>query len=256
MGLNNVQYYEAGIRAIDKELRDLPDGALAKYGPYYYEIHGAARKGITRDAQRVRQLARKAFLLKKRRHFECNLLLAKEQSRRYMTEEPIEMIRELPPSLRELPAACFLHPSVPGWLNSDTVEDIGFEDGLIYLTNSGIRVRSKSERTIADALDQNGIPYLYEAGLMLGGEIRYPDFTIRRPFDEKVFLWEHFGRMDQEDYRNAMTRKMSLYARYGYISFDNLICTFEHDLLDVTRIQRYIELFLLCESSWSTARNR
>ena len=248
MELKDTRFYEAAIDAIHKELKELPAGVLAKYGGFYYEITGRIHRGVTKDPQRVRRLARKAFLLKQLCHFESNLLLAQEQDRKFMKEEPIEIIRGLPLFLQELPIDYFFHPSISGWVNSDTSLGSVFADSLVYVTNSGIRVRSKSERMIADALDQNGIPYLYDAGLALGEEVRYPDFTIRRPFDGKVFLWEHFGLMDDREYEQKTIRKLALYARHGYFPFDNLICTYERDMLDASRIQKYIEVFRLTGS--------
>ena len=124
-------------------------------------------------------------------------------------------------------------------------ENMNHIDGLIYLTGSGLRVRSKSERTITDALDQNKIIYRYEETLKLGNVIFHPDFTVYRPSDGKVFLWEHLGLMNQNEYRNKTIEKLSLYARYGFLPFDNMIFTFEQDLLNPACIHSIIEVFLL-----------
>jgi hypothetical protein len=116
---------------------------------------------------------------------------------------------------------------------------------LIYLTNSGIRVRSKSERTIADALHQYAIPFRYEAALALDSEIKYPDFAIFRPSDGKLFLWEHFGLMDQDVYREKAIDKLYIYTRNGFYPFVNLICTYEQTLQNPSQIHSLIEIFLL-----------
>ena len=71
------------------------------------------------------------------------------------------------------------------------------------------------------------------------------DFTISRPSDGKLFLWEHFGLMDDDEYRQNTIKKISLYARYGFFPFENLICTYERDLQNPTHILEIIDLFLV-----------
>ena len=68
---------------------------------------------------------------------------------------------------------------------------------LIYQTKSGILVRSKSERMIADFLSEHGIPFRYEAKLLIDGKAYYPDFMILCE-DDTLILWEHFGLMSQD----------------------------------------------------------
>ena len=62
--------------------------------------------------------------------------------------------------------------------------------------------------------------------------------------DGKTILWEHFGLMDKTDYRNAAIKKILLYAQHGFFPFNNLICTYEKDLRDVSQIQRLIKMFI------------
>ncbi|MDD6311330.1 MAG: hypothetical protein PUB09_05320 [Firmicutes bacterium] len=70
-----------------------------------------------------------------------------------------------------------------------------YKDELLHVTNGGVRVRSKSERSIGNLLEKYGIPYRYEMEMrvnvswMQGVEIYdgsgyksyYPDFTIMLP---------------------------------------------------------------------------
>lgn len=100
------------------------------------------------------------------------------------------------------------------------------EFGIV--TNKGERVRSKSEKMIADRLTQLGIPYRYEAKLVLkDGTVIHPDFTLldmRRRCE--VYL-EHWGRMDDADYAENAVKRMRLYERNGIIGNDRLLMTFE-----------------------------
>lgn len=95
-------------------------------------------------------------------------------------------------------------------------------------TLRGELVRSKSEVFIADSLFRSGIRYKYEQPLMLeSGSRVHPDFTILHPATHEQFYWEHFGMMDDEDYRADCLRKISMYWNCGPIPGQRLICTFE-----------------------------
>ena len=104
-----------------------------------------------------------------------------------------------------------------------------FEDGQkVILTERGERVRSKSEKIIADKLYSMGIPYRYECPLWLDGNVRfYPDFTVlRMPAREEVYF-EHFGMMDDIGYVEGMTYKLSTYEKNGIYLGVNLFVTYE-----------------------------
>lgn len=101
-------------------------------------------------------------------------------------------------------------------------------DMQVIVTERGERVRSKSEKNIADKLYMLGIPYRYEYLVYLEGNIKvYPDFTIlRMPEREEVYL-EHFGMMDDMDYVNKTMHKLSTYEKNGIYLGVNLFITFE-----------------------------
>lgn len=104
-----------------------------------------------------------------------------------------------------------------------------FEDEEIeIITERGERVRSKSEKIIADKLYSLGIPYRYEYPLELAGKVRmYPDFTILKlPEREEVYL-EHFGRMDDPDYVDNVMYKLNTYEKNKIYPGINLFFTHE-----------------------------
>jgi hypothetical protein len=245
MYIKDDKYYEKEIGMIKQELAKLPESHLTKRGSFFYETTGTIQKGVTKDQKKIKQLARKAYLIQRLKHLEWNYSFAEKFFGRFKTESPAEIIKVLPSFYRTLPVIYFFHPSVHDQIENTKVGNPSHIEGLVYLTSSGIRVRSKSERSIADALDQYEIPYHYEAALALDSEKRYPDFTIYRPSDGKMILWEHFGLMDQDRYRNKSIEKLSFYARHGFFPYDNLICTYEQDLLDPAYIQEIIEAHLL-----------
>ncbi len=103
-----------------------------------------------------------------------------------------------------------------------------WDDGVEIYTDKGERVRSKSEKIIADKLYKENIAYRYEYPLEIpGGGIIYPDFTILDEKKRRNIILEHFGLMDNDEYANNAISKMQLYDREGYVLGDNFFCTME-----------------------------
>ncbi len=114
-----------------------------------------------------------------------------------------------------------------GWTTQDYPQK-GFNNTATeYNTKRGIRVRSKSEVIIADILDMLEIPFLYEKPLRLQEGIVHPDFTLLNVKEKKEVYWEHFGMMDDIEYRNHAFNKIRNYENSGYYLNDKLIITFE-----------------------------
>ncbi|MDA8127662.1 MAG: AAA family ATPase [Betaproteobacteria bacterium] len=85
------------------------------------------------------------------------------------------------------------------------------QEGLIHLTSKGVAVRSMSELAIAEALTASGVTYEYEKALTLGGQTRYPDFTIEDEISGRTIYWEHLGMLENEGYRSAWEKKLAWY---------------------------------------------
>lgn len=95
-------------------------------------------------------------------------------------------------------------------------------------TEQGERVRSKSEKLIADKLYLMNIPYKYECPVVLKGYgTVYPDFTLLNIKRRQEIILEHFGIMDNPEYANKAIRKINLYTQNGYILGENLLLSFE-----------------------------
>ena len=188
--LKDIKSYENEIQEIKQELKGLPEGYLVQHGSAYYIRVNSVDKGITRNLTLIKQLARKAFLQRRLKHIETNLSSAKRLVK-YKTEDMSEIVRGLSAAYQSLPLFYFFHPSIQDKIAQieKTQQKLFRPEELIFYTSSGIRVRSKSERTIADMLDQYKIPFHYEAALVLDSVVRYPDFTIYRPNDGRMLLW-------------------------------------------------------------------
>ncbi len=95
------------------------------------------------------------------------------------------------------------------------------------LTERGERVRSKSEKIIADKLYSMGNPYKYEYPLKLNYGIIYPDFTLLDVKSRKEIYLEHFGMMDDPDYSKSAIKKIESFGKSGYTLGIDWIATFE-----------------------------
>lgn len=134
------------------------------------------------------------------------------------------------------------------WL-SKTYTGKGFEEGMpVIFTNNGIRVRSKSEKIIADYFESAGIAYKYECPLILNpfGTI-YPDFTVLSKKTGKEIYWEHEGLMDNPEYAKSAVKKIELYEKNGIFPGENLILTFETsvNILNMEIVKNFAESMLL-----------
>ena len=92
-------------------------------------------------------------------------------------------------------------------------KSVFLDEKLIYLTENGELVRSKSEWIIADKLRAAGIKYQYEQPLFLDGVERFPDFTIRDEDSGMVWYWEHNGMLSDGEYKQRWERKKAAYHK-------------------------------------------
>ena len=96
-------------------------------------------------------------------------------------------------------------------------------------TNRGERVRSKSEKIIADRLLMLGIPYRYEYPVDLKDNVKvYPDFTLLNIDTKEEIYLEHCGRMDDPSYVDNLMFKLKSYEKNGIYLGVNLFITYEN----------------------------
>ena len=116
-----------------------------------------------------------------------------------------------------------------------------------YLTNKGEKVRSKSEKILADLFSSKGILYKYEAPLQINNFTIYPDFTFISPYNMEEIYWEHFGMIANENYAASMIKKLSLYEKNDIRLGDNLIISMEsaNSGLDLEWIESNIDFYLI-----------
>ena len=102
------------------------------------------------------------------------------------------------------------------------------EDASVIMTDKGIRVRSKSQKIMADYFDSIGLVYKYECPLHLKpyGTI-YPDFTFLSRRTGKEVYWEHEGMLDNPEYAREAVKKIELYEMNGIFPGEDLFLTYE-----------------------------
>ncbi len=120
-------------------------------------------------------------------------------------------------------------------------------DTPVILTERGERVRSKSEKILADYFYHRGIQYKYEHPLYLKGYgTVYPDFTFLSKRTRKEIYWEHDGKMDDPAYAQNAVRKIQAYEDNDIYPGERLILTFEttKTVLDTRLIEKMICRYL------------
>ena len=128
-------------------------------------------------------------------------------------------------------------------------------EGSNLVSADGVKVRSKSELMIADALSGSGIPYRYEFPYKMNwrddsGRVRqikvHPDFTCLNTRTRQEVVWEHFGMMDDSGYAEDAIKKIDEYERNGFLLGENFVFTMETKAqpLNSRKIQAIIKRYL------------
>ena len=198
----------------------------------------------------VRQLAQKKYNQSILKKAEIRLKQVKKITRDYSDDE-IEQIYDKLHKERQL----LVMPIEPTWeqklaqWDGETYQGKEFYEGTaVIITEKGERVRSKSEKILADYFYRNNIIYKYEKPLFLKGYgTVYPDFTfLSRKTGEEIY-WEHEGMMDKSDYAKTAVKKLESYQKNGIYLGERLIATFETEqtLLNSQIIQQLVQKYLL-----------
>ena len=219
-----------------KQLSVLPKGTLRvaakRYGPQYYAKSDGKKEVYLTKKQKglAERLAQSDYCDKVLRQATREQRLVR-MAMKACRENSIEAIwTGMHPARRALvePFVLTDEEYVARW-SSQTYTPRKFnENDISYTTERGERVRSKSEKIIADMLLVRGVPYYYEFPLdMPGWGVIYPDFRVLNVRTRREYRLEHFGMMDNPDYAAGFLRKMKMYEQNGYFPGDNLLFTME-----------------------------
>jgi len=209
---------------------------------------------IARDNSALaQQLAQKSYDEKVIRLVEKRLSQIKRITKDY-TDDEIEKIYLKENVERQkliVPSELTWEQKVWEWLSKE-YKGKDFQEGTpVILTEKGERVRSKSEKIMADYFYRHGIEYKYECPLYLKGVgTVYPDFTfLSRKTEEEVY-WEHNGKVDDPEYARKMVRKINAYENNGIFIGEKLILTYETEqtVLGTKKIEQMVKQYL---TGWS-----
>lgn len=259
---------EESILKLQKSLKKAPEGSLwvhkkgtyTQYGIYQNKNYkqnindnGKLKYLSVKEKKLIQELQQKSynekilFVLKKQ--VSClrkTLSLLKEESLEVIFNNFSEEKQKL-----TIPVTLSNEEYAKQW-QSKKYEAPGFsENAHVFLTQSGLRVRSKSEIIIADLLQQKKVPFLYESPVELktyfGKKIFHPDFYCLNLRTRQEFYWEHFGMMDDPEYSANAVGKFKIFNENHFKQGKNLIITMESQSNPLTAKEtlRVIEDFLM-----------
>ena len=237
--------------------KDVPPGSLRisvnkKWVQFYQGMPGDKTKGtyIPKENQKlICRLAQKSYDEKIIRLVSKRLDQIKKITRDYEDDE-VEMVywkEHIEKQKRIRPVETIWKRQIEEWEKQEYKGKEFREDTPLIRSERGERVRSKSEKILADFFYRNQIPYKYECPLHLKnfGTV-YPDFTFLSAKTGQEIYWEHDGRMDDPVYAQNAIRKIYAYEENGIYPGERLILTYETEktVLNMQIVERLVYKYL------------
>ena len=185
------------------------------------------RRGITRNQDMIRALARKRYLQESLALLEKNIPALKKFIAAHEAPTPDNLLKKISSNFDQLPPEMFL-PRLQArndWACADYRRSTYNPKGKIHMTGRGLRVRSKSEVIIAEKLDAFGVPFRYEQMLYIENYSFSPDFVMLQ--GEELKYWEHCGLVNDPAYMKRHKWKLNMYEKAGIVPWRNLIITYD-----------------------------
>ncbi|MBQ3123707.1 MAG: hypothetical protein IJC14_06065 [Firmicutes bacterium] len=272
------------LQQVRRELEKCPPGKLDREvrgnGIRYVHVFKAGgkhiRKGITRNADMIRKLARKKYLETLCEFIEREINVISNYEKDHVEINADLVLDHLPDLYKGLPEEYFLNSSFETdgivsreeksskdivrmvksvealrlWENAAYERATYREDEKKHTTTRGLKVRSKSEMLIAQILYgfDDMLAFRYEEVVYIGERKIIPDFVIMTK-NGKKYYWEHAGLINNPEYLRRHMQKLELYARAGITMWNNLIVTYDdaEGNLDATIIEGLIRTIILKE---------
>lgn len=236
-------------------IKNAPDEHLRCVNSKGYYQYYAGGKYLGKDKRNyAKQIAQKEYCLKLEKELKEYQEVLQKANDLYQKNGLENIYRELYPGRKQL-----VDPLVrPIEDIIDEFEKLKYEGKTFdkeniteFYTIKGERVRSKSEKIIADVLCRYGIPYKYEMPLELENwnkkVVIYPDFTALNCRSGKRWIIEHFGMMDKSSYYENAMYKLDTYEKKDILLGVNLILFHETSTspININVVRKYIELYLM-----------
>ncbi|MBQ0078699.1 MAG: hypothetical protein KBS66_02250 [Eubacterium sp.] len=225
---------------------------------YYYDELGKERHGITKDMNRVYELARAKYLDIKISELTREIAITentiRKQQRKSNSNIQKFMARFKSDTIDFLKFLC--SPGQYAYATAPSMNP-GYRQDLRFILPDGRLTRNISERDIGRLLIAKRVPFQYECELIVdvtdlididydfikqGRKYKkyYPDFVI--PFaDGSIFIWEHLGFITDEKYRFKQGTKLIAYLNGEAVDIRHLFYSFPKDLKDYKYLNHIID---------------
>lgn len=231
---NDIHYNGNLIKLLEAELQTLPQGSMInKNKKYYYYVIKSKETCITKNEKRLAQYCRKSFITFLMKHLVRN---GSSPGYQYNIQSAKAIIESLPKSYQGFPLHYYFHSEYATWLKLKKLPNQLHSKGLKYPSKNSNILRSKSELVITNFIEDQKIPFIYEMPFKINNKTLYPDFLIICPYTGQLKIWEHFGLLSDPIYEKKMKDKIVLYHKLGFKLFENVIYTFESDIVEPKRI--------------------
>ncbi|MDO4746277.1 MAG: hypothetical protein Q4B18_06955 [Bacillota bacterium] len=223
-----------------KELKSLPKGKLIGYitngNQQYYRSQVTndgtyMRRGIGKDDHMKAQLARREYLQRVIPMLNHNIKILEHAYTHYQTITPDNVISNMSTVYRSLPKQYFTDKSIlperlQQWMDEPFDQSTYKPEEKIHKTSRNLKVRTRAEVIIAEALYSYNIAFRYEQRLYIRNRRYAPDFTIKLP-DGRLYYWEHAGKTHDKNYMYDHYDKLISYLYAGIVPGENLILTYD-----------------------------
>lgn len=253
-----MEELDVSVQQTEKNLRRVPEGKLILSRSngseqYYHKIEQGQKKGTyipTNNRNLAEALAQKDYDISLLKTLHRHKHQISRAIRTLPNEEIEDVYSKLPEARKKLIKTHTLTDEqyVEEWLKvSYSGKSFDSENTEIF-TELGERVRSKSEKILADKFYTLGIPYRYEYPLKIKGYgLVYPDFVLLNITKRTEFYFEHFGMMDNPMYCQNAIKKIESYIKNHIYPGKNLLFTFETSQkpLDMRVVEQMLREYLL-----------
>lgn len=240
---------------ITNTIKSAPDGHLRCANSKGYYQYYAGGEYLGKDKKEyAKQIAQKEYCLKLEKEIKEYQKVLQMADELYEKKGLESIYRELHPGRKQLvdPLVMPIEDIIDEFEKLEYEEKTFEEENITeFYTIKGERVRSKSEKIIADELYRYGIPYKYEMPLELVNwnkkVVIYPDFTALNCRTGSRWIIEHFGMMDNPSYYESTMYKLDTYEKNDILLGHNLILFHETSAspINTNIVRKYIELYLM-----------
>ena len=253
---NTKEHMQIELEECNNKLSILPKGHLdlqySKKGTRLYWIKNERVRGSVKrvpkrltisDFSIAKGLRDRRFYTLKKHALETNLKWWNHLQNHFIPFDEESLLCKLKEPYKSLPGfEHFLgteHTAVQS-------ENPSFPQHLIHSNSIGELFRSKSEMHISELLLSMNINYRYEMKLILSGETKYPDFTIKKPGSNERKYIEYFGMLENSDYAKNTLEKINWYLTNGFVPGKNILFLFENTSsgIDLLATQNQIEMLI------------